>query len=239
MLQRVALRAARSARVARPDLQTSFAARSQSPILSSTHQARAFTVSRLRQAEAEPAKTESKDGASGTADAQSADAAKQDASAKELEQKTKEVVEVTDKWKRSIADFRNLQQQTKREVTAARDFAIQKFAKDLIESIDNLDRALETVPKEKLTDENKDLKALHDGLRMTETILMSTLKKHGLERFDPSEAGDKFDPNKHEATFMVPQPEKEDNTCFHTQQKGFVLNGRVLRAAKVGVVKNS
>ena len=139
------------------------------------------------------------------------------------------LIQKQDKWKRSIADYRNLQEQTKREVTAAREFAIQRFAKDLIESVDNFDRALDTVPKEKLTDENKDLKALHDGLRMTETILMSTLKKHGLERFDPSEKPDKFDPNRHEATFQVPQPDKEDGTCFHTQSKGFLLNGRVLR----------
>lgn len=144
-----------------------------------------------------------------------------------------------DKFKRQVAEYRNLQDQTKREVQAAKDFALQRFAKDLIDSVDNLDRALGTVPQEKLNQENKDLLALHDGLRMTETILMTTLKKHGLERFDPAVEGEKFDPNKHEATFMVPQPEKPDGTVFHTQSKGFALNGRVLRAAKVGVVKNS
>jgi molecular chaperone GrpE len=71
---------------------------------------------------------------------------------------------------------------------------------------------------------------------MTETILMQTLAKHGLSRLDP--VGEKFNPNEHEATFMAPQPDKEDNTVFHVQQKGFKLNGRTLRAAKVGVVKN-
>ncbi len=74
---------------------------------------------------------------------------------------------------------------------------------------------------------------------MTETILMQTLKKHGLERFDPSVDGEKFNPNLHEATFQTPLEGKEDGSVFMTQQKGFVLNGRVLRAAKVGVVKNS
>ncbi len=127
----------------------------------------------------------------------------------------------------------------------ARDFAIQKFAKDLVDSVDNLDRALTTVPAAKLqtpaegepTPEfQQDLVSLHEGLRMTETILLQTLTKHGLERFDP--LGDKFNPNEHEATFMTPVPDKEENTVFHTQQKGFKLNGRVLRAAKVGVVKN-
>jgi len=124
---------------------------------------------------------------------------------------------------------------------AAKDFAIQKFAKDLVESVDNLDRALTMVPEEKLQDQSehvKDLIALYDGLKMTESILMSTLKKHGVERFDPSVESEKFNPNEHEATFMTPMQDKEDNTVFHTQQKGFKLNGRILRAAKVGVVKN-
>ncbi|EGP91375.1 unnamed protein product [Zymoseptoria tritici ST99CH_1A5] len=167
------------------------------------------------------------------------DAAKEDPVQKELEAKKQENVDLTDRLKRQIAEYRNLQEQTKREVQAARDFSLQRFAKDLLESIDNLDRALEAVPKEKLTSENQDLVNLHSGLKMTERILMGTLKKHGMEKFDPSVEGDKFDPNKHEATFMTPQPDKPDNTVFHCQSKGFLYNGRVLRAAKVGVVKNS
>jgi molecular chaperone GrpE len=143
---------------------------------------------------------------------------------------------IQDKCLRTVADFRNLQDRTQREVKSARDFAIQKFAKDLIDSVDNLDRALTTIPAEKLTGDNQDLNNLHEGVKMTETILMQTLAKHGLERLEPD--GDKFNPNEHEATFMAPQPDKEDNTVFHVQQKGFKLNGRVLRAAKVGVVKN-
>ncbi len=68
---------------------------------------------------------------------------------------------------------------------------------------------------------------------MTERILMQTLKKHGLERFDPSEVGEKFDPNLHEATFQTKVEGKEDGTVFMTQQKGFVLNGRVVRVGDV------
>jgi molecular chaperone GrpE len=128
----------------------------------------------------------------------------------------------------------------------ARDFAIQSFAKDLVDSVDNFDRALTVVPEEKLkakeaseeqqSEHLKDLVNLYEGLKMTETILLQTLKKHGLERFDPD--GEVFNPNEHEATFMTPMPDKEHNTVFHVQQKGFKLNGRVLRPAKVGVVKN-
>merc|ERR1711977_739254 len=163
---------------------------------------------------------------------------------KDLEAKNKEILELKDRYLRSVAEFRNLQERTKRDMQSAKDFAIQKFAKDLVESVDNLDRALAMVPEEKLNAEQKnehlkDLLALYDGLKMTESILMNTLKKHGLERFDPSVEAEKFNPNEHEATFMTPMQGKEDNTVFLTQQRGFKLNGRILRAAKVGVVKNS
>lgn len=113
---------------------------------------------------------------------------------------------------------------------AAKDFALQRFSKDLLDSVDNLDRALGAVPQDKLSG-NQELKTLYDGLKMTETILMNTLKKHGLERFDPAENSDKFDPNRHEATFQTPQPDKQDGTVFFTQSKGFTLNGRVVRVS--------
>ena len=103
--------------------------------------------------------------------------------------------------------------------------------------MDNLDRAMGTVSETQLrpTDEaggqapNKDLVNLHDGIKMTETVLMQTLAKHGLERFDPSEEGEAFNPNMHEASFMAPIEGKEDGTVFNTIQKGFTLNGRVIR----------
>lgn len=185
---------------------------------------------------------------------------------KELETKSKEVVDLKDKYMRSVADFRNLQERTRREIESAKQFAIQRFASDLLDSIDNLDRALSAVPEHALksgeaatsntssadpnvaaatetssgTAPNQDLVNLHSGLKMTEDILMNTLKKHGLERFDPQEReGKKFDPNQDEATFFMAQEGKSDNEVFFTQSKGFKLNGRVIRAAKVGVVKNS
>lgn len=166
---------------------------------------------------------------------------------KELEQKTKESIEFKDKWLRSVAESRNLVERNKRDMDAARKFAIQGFAKDLLDSIDNFDRALLAVPADKLaaakTEENKDLLDLVAGLNMTQQILLNTLQKHGLERFDPAEKVDgkaqKFDANLHEATFMAPAAGLEDGDVMHVQSKGFRLNGRVLRAAKVGVVKNA
>ena len=61
---------------------------------------------------------------------------------------------------------------------------------------------------------------------------MQTLAKHGLERYDPAEKGDKFDPNLHEANFMAPSKDKEDGTVLTTIQKGFILNGRVIRVSQ-------
>jgi molecular chaperone GrpE len=175
--------------------------------------------------------------AEGEAEAESPEAVRK----KHLEAKDAVAKDFKDRYLRSVADFRNLQDRTAREMKAARDFAIQKFAKDLVESVDNFDRALSMVPEEKLksqveSEHLKDLVSLHEGLKMTETILLQTLKKHGLERFDPD--GEVFNPNEHEATFMTPMQDKEHNTVFHTQEKGFKLNGRILRPAKVGVVKN-
>lgn len=121
------------------------------------------------------------------------------------------------------------------------------------------------VPPEKAnapeSPENKDLLDLVAGLKMTQNVLMSTLNKHGLERYDPMEKDEsgkpqKFDPNVHEATFMTKNESMEDGDVMYTQSKGFILHGRVLRvsisvivclirltcspqAAKVGVVRNS
>ena len=131
----------------------------------------------------------------------------------------------------------NLQERTKRDMESARSFAIQKFAIDLLESIDNFDRALLAVPAEKLSGaeaENKDLLDLGTGLQMTQNVLMNSLKRHGVERFDPSEPGEngkpqKFDPNLHEATFMAKSENLEDGDVMYTQSKGFTLNGRTIR----------
>lgn len=119
----------------------------------------------------------------------------------------------------------------------ARNFAIQRFSADLIESLDNLERAMECVPKDQVenAEKNKDLFDLYSGLQMSERILMNTLKKHGLVRFNPDELVDgkpqQFDPSIHEAVFMSPSPQQKDGEIMHTQCKGFTLNGRVLRVS--------
>lgn len=151
-----------------------------------------------------------------------------------LEKKNKEAVELKDRLLRSVADFRNLQEVTKKDIQKAKDFALQKFARDLLESVDNFGHALNAF-KEEDSARNQEINDLYTGVRMTRDVFEKTLKKHGIEKLDP--IGEQFDPNKHEATFELPQPDKEPGTVFHVQQVGFTLNDRVIRPAKVGIVK--
>lgn len=155
------------------------------------------------------------------------------------EAKDKECAKFKDAYARAIADFRNLQKTTEREIEKSKAFALQKFAKDLVESVDNFDLALEAVAQEKLEGNsgNKDLIEFYQGIKMVQEVFERTLEKHGLTKMNP--IGEEFDANLHEATFQVPQPDKKPGTIFHVQRVGFKLNDRVLRAPKVGVVAES
>ncbi|CDO93612.1 unnamed protein product [Kluyveromyces dobzhanskii CBS 2104] len=152
------------------------------------------------------------------------------------EAKSKEAVEMKDRLLRSVADFRNLQEVTKKDVQKAKDFALQKFARDLLESVDNFGHALNAFKPDTL-EQSQELSDLYTGVKMTKDVFEKTLKKHGIEQLNPM--GESFDPNKHEATFELPQPDKEPGTVFHVQQIGYTLNDRVIRPAKVGIVKDS
>ncbi|CCF55807.1 hypothetical protein KAFR_0A03720 [Kazachstania africana CBS 2517] len=151
-----------------------------------------------------------------------------------LDSKTKEAIELKDRLLRSVADFRNLQEVTKKDVEKAKNFALQKFAKDLLESVDNFGHALGAFKEDDLK-KSKEIADLYTGVRMTRDVFESTLKKHGIQKVDP--LGEVFDPNLHEATFQAPQKDKEPGTIFHVQQLGYTLNDRVIRPAKVGIVK--
>ena len=151
-----------------------------------------------------------------------------------LDKKDKDLAVMKNHYARSVADFRSLQELTKKDMQKAKDFALQKFAKDLLESVDNFGRALDSVNKDTLG-ANPDLKQFYDGVDMTKNVFEKTLEKYGIEKINPE--GQPFDPNQHEATFEIPQPDKEPGTVFHVQQVGYTLNSRVLRPAKVGVVK--
>ena len=135
----------------------------------------------------------------------------------------------------SSADFQNLQRRSAEELAKGRDFAIQRFASDLLSTIDILTLALKHVPAP-IPSSNPELKTLADGVTMTQTELLKTLKKHGVVQFDPT--GEKFDPNLHEALYQAPIPGKEVGTVCETTTLGYMLKDRTLRAAQVGVVSH-
>ncbi|KAL1944658.1 hypothetical protein VTO73DRAFT_3088 [Trametes versicolor] len=156
------------------------------------------------------------------------------------------------------ADYLNLQRNSAREKEQARDFAITKFAKDLLETVDVLSLALKSVPKEVVApQESSDasaasssssdppaeksaeayLKDLYEGVESTQRLLLNTLFKHHVKPYDP--VGEKFDPNLHEALYQVPIPGKEGGTVFDCQKTGYMIKDRVLRAAQVGVVQDT
>lgn len=187
-------------------------------------------------AAAEPA-AEATEAAEPAADAAAPTAEEYASLMAKFEKKDKECAQFKEHYQRSITDFRHLQETTKREIKKAHDFALAKFAKDLLDSVDNFDRALGVVPEEVRNDRenNKEIMNFYDGIKMTQDIFEKTLGKHGMEKLEP--VGQVFDPNMHEAVFEAPQEGKEAGTVFFVQQTGFTLNDRVLRAAKVGVVK--
>ncbi|GAA5802765.1 co-chaperone GrpE [Helicostylum pulchrum] len=168
---------------------------------------------------------------------------------KMLAEKDKKISELQDAYLRCLADQENVRERSRKEIASTKEFAIQKFAKDLLDTVDILNMALTAVPDE-LREKNssseliKDaekvfdqLTNLYTGVSMTETELVRALKRHGVERENPE--GDAFDPNKHQALFQAPMPGKEAGTIFAVQKMGYTLKGRVLRPAQVGVVADS
>ncbi|XP_066481520.1 grpE protein homolog 1, mitochondrial [Tiliqua scincoides] len=154
------------------------------------------------------------------------------------EEKTKleeQLKEITDKYKRALADAENLRQRTQKLVEEAKLYGVQSFCKDLLEVADVLEKATESVPKEELKDENPHLKNLFEGLAMTEVQIQKVFGKHGLVKLNP--LGAKFDPYEHEALFHVPMEGKEPGTVALVSKVGYKLHGRTLRPALVGVVK--
>ena len=139
-----------------------------------------------------------------------------------------------DKYMRSLAETENVRTRSQKLVSDAKQFGIQSFSKDLLEVADILEKATESVPKDEL-DNNEHLKNLFEGLTMTNTQLQKVFGNHGLEKVDP--VGEKFDPNFHEAIFMMPSPGKDAGTVAVVTKIGYRLNGRSLRAALVGVVQ--
>lgn len=146
-----------------------------------------------------------------------------------------QLTEKHDQMLRALAEADNARRRAALDVENAHKFGVGKFAKDLLDVADNLSRAADSVPEElRSSDEQPVLKALFDGVKMTDSVLLNIFEKHGLQKLDP--LGEKFDPNVHNAMFEAPDPTKEPGTVMHVAAPGYVLHGRCLRAAGVGVV---
>ena len=146
-----------------------------------------------------------------------------------------EAAELRDKMLRTLAEMENLRKRTSREVADARAYAISGFARDILEIADNLQRALDAVPAEAKASADPGLKALIEGVELTERSLLNTLEKNGVKKFDPS--GEKFDPNFQQAMYEVPDPSVPAGTVVQVVQAGYMIGERVLRPALVAVSK--
>ena len=165
--------------------------------------------------------------------AQPVDAAPAEGSLEALEA---ERAELKDKLLRGFADMENLRRRTEREVADAKAYAVTAFARDMLNVADNLRRALESVPEAgEGASLDGPLKALVEGVELTERDFLKTLERYGVRRIEPM--GERFDPNLHQAMYEVPNPELPNGTVFQVVQAGYVIGERVLRPALVGVAK--
>ncbi len=148
---------------------------------------------------------------------------------------TAERDELKDRTLRTLAEMENLRRRTEREIADARAYAVTNFARDVLNVADNIHRALESVPADAKAAADGAFKGLIDGIELTERDLAKTLERHGVKRVEPE--GQKFDPNRHQAMFEVPNPDVPAGTVVQVVQTGYVIGERVLRPALVGVAK--
>ncbi len=144
-----------------------------------------------------------------------------------------EKLDLRDKLLRTLADMENLRRRTEREVTDARNYGVSKFAADMVNTVDNLRRALESIPAEAYINAEGAFKALIEGVELTERDMLKSLERHGVKKLEP--VGEKFDPNLHQAMFEAPDATIPKGHVMQVVQSGFVIAGRSLRAAMVGV----
>jgi len=183
---------------------------------------------------ADDADADTKASAEETTDNNAADEESVDDIVTKLESQIKDL---KDNLLRSLAEQENTRRIARRDVANSKSFAISSFAKSLLDTSDNLTRALDAVPEELRHDHenNAVLANLYEGISMTDDGLNKAFAKNGLKKFGAK--GDKFDPNIHEALFEYPDPEGVPGNVGQVMKAGFMLNDRVVRPAEVGVVK--
>lgn len=147
-----------------------------------------------------------------------------------IEELEQQLAEAKDQALRAVADAQNARRRAEKDVESAHKYALEKFTRDLLEVVDNLDRALLAADTD-----NEAVKPLAEGVELTHKRFVEVLKKFKVEEIDP--VGEPFDPNLHQAITMVESPDAEPNTVIDVMQKGYELNGRLIRPAMVVVSK--
>ena len=144
---------------------------------------------------------------------------------KELDQAQKDQSEAKDKMIRACAEMENVKRRAERDVTSAHKFALEKFAKDLLPVLDSMEQASE------VGGESTEVVSMRQGVEMTLKMFLDVAAKYNLKQIDP--VGEPFNPEEHEAISMRPNPEMDPNTVMAVFQKGYLLNDRVIRPARV------
>ena len=146
-----------------------------------------------------------------------------------------EVTDLKDRLLRALAEQENVRRRVERERQEAVRFAASDLARDLLSTLDNLRRAIESVPAEKAAEET--VQRLLTGVAATERGLLDVLEKHGIRRIDA--LGQSFDPERHEAVYQVTDAEHPAGTVAEVLQPGYLYHDRLLRPAMVGVAATS
>ncbi|MDA1074940.1 MAG: nucleotide exchange factor GrpE [Proteobacteria bacterium] len=144
-----------------------------------------------------------------------------------LDQARVEVASLKDQVLRAQAEIENIRRRSRRDVEHAHKFALERFANDLLPVVDSLELA---VGSGEVGSDN-----VMEGVELSLKLFVTTLEKSGLTQIDP--LGEPFNPEFHEALAMLANPDAEPNSVMQVMQKGYSLNGRLIRAAKVIVVK--
>lgn len=146
-----------------------------------------------------------------------------------LEEKENEATANYDRYLRAVAEFDNYKKRALKDKADTIKYANEEIIKDILPFMDSLDRALEQ--------ETGDVQTFREGIALIQEQLLCCLKKYGVERIDA--AGQDFDPNFHEALMQMESDQHEDNKVVSEMEKGYLLNGRLVRPARVCVCKKT
>ena len=142
----------------------------------------------------------------------------------ELEVALAKAEENWERYLRAAAELDNVRKRATRDVEKARKFALESFGRDLLDVRDSLEMGLAAA-------DTADADSLREGSAATLKLLETVMERFGVEQLDP--AGEPFDPELHEAMTMQPSADAEPNSVLTVIQKGYTLNGRLLRPARV------